>query len=252
MRILLSVLIALLLAMPAQAATIQAPVQMAQTQSDNRGAEHLDLTGIYRAPAFRESLAAVGTPTLVGMPQAVPQGILDSLAFVPSPEVERATRQKLLAGLIEITEGEPLHDQIRQTIRSDDLWLQFASVLRGAALTTTNLADVTAATYLIAWQVLNTNEASAGAAAIRAVRDSVASGMAAQGQVARLTNAERQQAASVMAYMVTVAANSVIELHRTGNEDALAKLREHLHATFLSAGVDLDRLRLTETGFVER
>lgn len=261
MRLLYSLPIALLLAAPGPAALVAAPAQAAtymaqtgtgQTQSDNRGAAHLDLTGIYRAEIFRQSLAAVGTPSLVGMPQAVPQGILESLSFVPSPEVERTTRQKLLASLLEVTQGDTLQQEIRQTIRSDDLWLQFDSVLRAAALTTTNLADVTAASYLIAWQVLNTNQAEAGAAAIRSVRDSVAAGMAAQGKVAQMTFAERQQAASVMAYMVTVAANSVNELHRTGNEEALARLREHLHAAFLSAGVDLDRLRLTDQGFVER
>ncbi|GAB4374876.1 MAG: hypothetical protein Kow00114_37700 [Kiloniellaceae bacterium] len=249
MRILFSALIAVLLAGPVQAATFTA-----QSESDNRGAQHWDLTGIYRAEIFRQSLAAVGTPTLVGMPQAVPQGILDSLSFTTSPEVERATRQKLLASVLEVVEGDRLEEEIRLTVRSDDLWRQFTAVAEQAGLSIYNMADVTAATYLIAWQVLNSNDSSAGAgaAAIRAVRDSIASGMALQGQVPRMSAPEKQQAASVMAYMVTIAANSVNELHRSGNEDALARLREHLHAVFLSVGVDLDRLRLTEQGFVER
>lgn len=247
MRFLFLALIAALLAAPAQAA-----VQTAQTSSDNRGAGSLGLTAIYRADIFQQSLAAVGKPTLVGLPPAVPQGILDSLSFVPSPEVERATRQKLLASVLAVTEGDQLEEQVRLTIRSDDLWLQFTEVLNQAELSIDNMADITAATYLISWQVVNSNDVGAGAGAIRAVRDSIAAGMAAQGQVARMSNEEKQQAASVMAYMTTVAANSANELRRTGNSDALARLREHLHAVFLSVGVDLDRLRLTDQGFVER
>lgn len=249
MRFLFPALIAILLAGPGQAATATA-----QSESDNRGAQHWDLTGIYRAEIFGQSLAAAGTPTLVGMPQAVPQGILDSLSFTTSPEVERATRDKLLASVLEVVEGEERREQVRLTVRSDDLWRQFAAVADQAGLSIYNLADVTAATYLIAWQVLNSNDtgSGAGAAAIRAVRDSIASGMATQGQVAQMTNAQRQEAASVMAYMVTIAANSVNELHRSGNGEALARLRQHLHAVFLSVGADLDRLRLTDQGFVER
>ena len=186
------------------------------------------------------------------MPQAVPQGILDSLSFTTSPEVERATRDKLLASVLEVVEGDDRREQIRLTVRSDDLWRQFAAVADQAGLSIYNLADVTAATYLIAWQVLNSDGAGAGAAAIRAVRDNIASGMATQGKVAQMSNAQRQEAASVMAYMVTIAANSVNELHRSGNDEALARLREHLHAAFLSVGVDLGRLRLTEQGFAER
>lgn len=252
MRFLFLALIAALLAAPAQAAVYTAQTNGGQPQSDNRGAGSLGLTAIYRAEIFRQSLAAVGKPTLVGLPPAVPQGILDSLSFATSPEVERATRQKLLASILEVTEGEQLEEQIRLTVRSDDLWRQFTEVLNQAELSIDNMADVTAATYLISWQVVNTNDVGAGAAAIRAVRDSIASGMAAQGQVARMSAAEKQQAASVMAYMTTVAANSANELQRSGNGDALARLREHLHAAFLAAGVDLDRLRLTEQGFVER
>lgn len=247
MRFLFLALIAALLAAPAQAA-----VQTAQTSSDNRGAGSLGLTAIYRADIFQQSLAAIGKPTLVGMPPAVPQGILDSLSFASTPEVERATRQKLLASVLAVTEGEQLEEQVRLTIRSDDLWLQFTEVLNQAELSINNMADIAAATYLLSWQVVNSNDIGAGAAAIRAVRDSIASGMAAQGQVARMSDAEKQQAASVMAYMTTVAANSANELRRTGNQDALARLREHLHAAFLSVGVDLDRLRLTDQGFVER
>jgi len=247
MRFLFLALIAALLAAPAQAA-----VQTAQTSSDNRGAGSLGLTAIYRADIFQQSLAAVGKPTLVGLPPAVPQGILDSLSFTPSPEVERATRQKLLASVLAVTEGDQLEEQVRLTVRSDHLWLQFTEVLNRAEPSIHHMADIAAATYLISWQVVNSNDVGAGAAAIRAVRDSIAAGMAAQGQVARMSNAEKQQAASVMAYMTTVAANSANELRRTGNGDALARLREHLHAVFLPVGVDLDRLQLTDQGFVER
>ena len=270
MRFLLSCLIALTLVattLPAQAArreNKEADRQPEHTQGflttqpvQAQPVDHLGLSAIYSADIFHKSLAMVGKPRLVldAPPPALPPEQRDALAFEPSTEVERATRHKLLASLLATTQTAAVQDEIRQMIKSDDLWRQFNKVLNGAGLVSTNLADVTAATYLIAGEVINTNDTTAGvqAAAIRAVRDAIAAGMAAQGRIAKLSDAEKQQASSVMAYVSTVAANSADELHRSGNEDALARLREHLHTAVLTAvGVDLDRLRLTDTGFVTR
>lgn len=242
MQFLIAVLFAAALATGAQA----------QTQSDNRGADHLDFISIYNAGIFKESLAAVGKPDLLATPEEISQATLDSLNFTPSSEVERATRQKLLASLLDTTKKAPVQAQIKLTVRSDDLWHQFNGVLQKAGLSSTNLADVTAATYLIAWEVVNSNNAAAGAKAIRAVRDSVAASLTADGHAASMSDAEKQQAASVMAYLATVAADSVNELQRTGDEVGLAKLREHVHATVMAQGIDLDRLLLTDNGFVAR
>jgi hypothetical protein len=178
--------------------------------------------------------------------------VLDSLTFAPSSEVERATRQKLLASLLATTKTRKVQDEIRQTVMSDDLWRQFDAVVTQAGLSSRNLADVTAAYYIIVWEVVNSNDATADAASVRAVRDTIAAGMSADRRLTQLPDAQKQEAASVMAYMATVAADSVNELLHTGNEDGLARLREHLHAAVLAQSVDLDHLSLTDRGFVTR
>jgi len=216
--------------------------------------DRLGFSAIYSADILQKSLAVVGKPLLVSAaPAAQPAPTtLAALTFKPSAEVERATRHKLLASLLETTKTPQVQDEIRQTIKSDDLWHQFEAVLKNAGLSSRNLADVTAAYYIIAWEVLNANDASADTESIRAVRDAVATGMAADGRLATMPDAEKQEAASVMAYMATVAADSVNELHRTGNEDALVRLREQVHDSIMAQGIDLDHLRLTDKGFAAR
>jgi Family of unknown function (DUF6683) len=218
--------------------------------------DHLGLSAIYAADIFQKSLAVVGKPRLVTEGQEAPPSpaVLEALTFKPSTEVERATRHKLLASLLETTNTRQVQEQIRQSIGSDDLWRQFAAVIAQANLSTRNLADVTAAYYIILWEVVNSNDANSGAAAdtTRAVRNSIAEGLAADGRFARMSDDEKQEAASVMAYMAAIAADSANELNRTGNADALVRLRTQVHDCLVDQGVDLDRLRLTSTGFAYR
>src|SRR3546814_12142016 len=75
-------------------------------------------------------------------------------------------------------------------------------------LSTTNLADVTTAYYVIVWEVVNGPDATIHAAGVRAVREDVAAAFAADPRLKNLTDAEKQEAASIMAYMATLAAAS--------------------------------------------
>lgn len=232
------------------------PTNQPSDQKADEPVDHLGLSAIYSADIFQESLAVVGKPTLLtgdAAPGAVPsQAARDALTYKPSSEVERATRQKLLQSLLETTKTAKVQDEIRQSIKTDALWLQFYKVLKKAGFSTLNLADVTAAYYVITWQVVNSNQANASAAAIKAVRNAVSAGMLADARFAKMSDAEKQEAASVMAYMATVAADSVNQLHSTGDEDGLVHLREQVHDSIMAQGVDLDRLLLTDKGFITR
>src|SRR3546814_12183048 len=84
-------------------------------------------------------------------------------------------------------------------------------------LSTTNLADVTTAYYVIVWEVVNGPDATVHAAGVQAVREDVAAAFAADPRLKDLTDAEKQEAASIMAYMATLAAASARQLSSTGN-----------------------------------
>src|SRR3546814_3392890 len=97
--------------------------------------------------------------------------IQQALVYDPSPEVERRTRGKLLDSLMTSTPDHAVQEQIKKTVASDAVWLQFDQVLSNAGCSTTNLADVTTAYYIIAWEVVNGPHAQVHTAGVRAVRD---------------------------------------------------------------------------------
>src|SRR3546814_5690712 len=119
-------------------------------------------------------------------------------------------------------------------------------------LSTTKLADVTTAYYVIVWEVVNGPDATVHAAGVRAVREDVAAAFAADPRLKDLTDADKQEAASIMAYMATLAAASANQLRSTGNRAALEQLQDQVHRAVLGQGLDLTQLSLTDRGFAAR
>src|SRR3546814_5821946 len=76
-----------------------------------------------------------------------------------------------------------------------------------------------------------------------------AAAFAADPRLKNLTDAEKQEAASIMAYMATLAAASANQLRSTGNRAALEQLQDQVHRAVLGQGLDLTQLSLTDRGF---
>src|SRR3546814_17825286 len=85
------------------------------------------------------------------------------------------------------TPDPAVQEQIKKTVASDAVWLQFDQVLSNAGFSTTNLADVTTAYYIIAWEVVNGPDATVDAAGVGAVREAVAAAFAAGPRLQNLT-----------------------------------------------------------------
>src|SRR3546814_15762219 len=83
-----------------------------------------------------------------------------ALTYQPSPEVERRTRQELFDSIVVRIADPATKEKVEQTVTSDALWLQFHQVLTKAGYSTTNLADVTTAYYIIVWEVVNEPDAA--------------------------------------------------------------------------------------------
>ena len=219
----------------------------------------LGLSSIYSAEVFQQDVIAMGKPVLAGGPNGGAPGdeeqdpaVQQALTYDPSPEVEQRTRQKLFDSLITSSSDPAVRAQIEKTVASDAVWRQFHEVLSRAGYSTTNLADVTAAYYIITWEVVNGPDAAVHAAGVQAVRADVAAAYAADPRLKDLTDADKQEAASIMAYMATIAAASANQLRSTGDQAGLETLQHEVHKVVLSQGLDLAQLRLTDQGFAAR
>src|SRR3546814_13635870 len=97
------------------------------------------------------------------------------------------------------TPDPAVQEQIKKTVASDAVWLQFDQVLSNAGFSTTNLAAVTTAYYVIVWEVVNGPAATVHAAGVRAVREDVPAAFAADPRLKDLTDSAQQEAAPIMA-----------------------------------------------------
>ena len=219
-----------------------------------------EFLSIYSAEIFQQDIISMGKPALddTGDGGAGNDGagedpaVQGALTYAPSPEVERRTRGKLLESLMTNTSDPEAQEQIKQSVSSDVVWRQFHEVLSKAGYITTNLADVTAAYYIITWEVVNGPGATVNGAGVQAVRADVAAAYAADPRLKSLTDAEKQEAASIMAYMATIAAASANQLRSAGDQAGLESLQDEVHQAVLDQGLDLTRLRLTDQGFAAR
>lgn len=224
--------------------------------AQEEGHDAAALLDIYEADVFQHEVIAMGKPVLDGAESgeaaAGDAALQQALSYDPSPEVEQRTREKLLASLLESTEDQDAEAQIRRTFAGDGVWRQFYRVLSQAGLSTTNLADVTTAFYIIAWEVVNAPEGAVDASALRAVHEDVVAALAAEPRLEDLTDAEKQEASSIMAYMATIAAASANQLRSDGDQAGLKTLQDEVHKAVLGQGLDLARLQLTDRGFAAR
>lgn len=237
---------------------VAAPAQAQQAQQGQQtsGVDVAGMSVIYAAEIFQQDIITMGKPVLAGSEEdgdaPVDPAMQQALTYTPSPDVERRTRQKLYDSLAATIADPALEQQLAQSVSTDMIWRQFHGVLSRAGFSTTNLADVTAAYYIITWEVVNAPEATANAAGVKAVQADVVAAYAAEPRLAELTDAQKQEAASVMAYMATVAAASANQLRSAGNTQALAQLQAQVHKAVLSQGLDLAQLQLTAEGFAAR
>src|SRR3546814_115576 len=101
-------------------------------------------------------------------------------------------------------------------------------------------------------EVVNAPDAAVHVAGMQAVREDVAAAYAADPRLKDLTDADKQEAASIMAYMATVAAASANQLRSDGDQAGLETLQDEVHKAVLGQGLDLAQLRLTDEGFAAR
>ncbi len=209
---------------------------------------------LFSATIFERSVIPIRTATLRGIQPASASPVRlpdDLLHFRPAQRVDAAARDRLLASLLETAENPADRQRIRDSVADSEIWDKFDRILGFAGYSSRNLADVTTAFYVIAWEVVNDGQAIDHLGGVRLDRDSVARAMLRDTRLAAMSDAEKQEAAVVMAYMAIVAGHRARELCDAGDGPALEALRGAVRRSVLQGqGVDLGRLQLTDLGFV--
>lgn len=226
------------------------PLFAQETLAEARGAA----PSMFSAAIFRNLVIPVRPAVLQGVHRSELVGTrlpARALRFTRTWKVEKDARSRLLDSLLRTSPSPEAREAIEESVTGGDPWREFDQTLGFAGYSSSNLADVTTAYYVITWQVVSGEQAIDFLPGIRLVRDSVAIALLHDPRVAALSDAEKQEASVVMAYKAIVAAHRARELRRSNDRSGLERLRQEVRDSVARGqGVDLAALRLTNLGFV--
>jgi len=139
--------------------------------------------------------------------------------------------------------------QARQAIASGKVWKEFAGLLDSFNYSSRNLADITTAYYVIAWEVVNGEDATRHPRGIAAVRQKIAVALGNSPQITQLPDIKQQELGLVMGHMAALIGGAKNQLRDAGDQQALAQLRSQVRDMVLKQGLDLGSVDLTDDGF---
>jgi hypothetical protein len=202
-------------------------------------------------PAAQQAVSGIFSRAAVGSvgrrPKAVPPTL--SAGFTPSASATRMAREKLADALAGVQPGTSRNVILRE-LNSGVLQAEFARLLRSRRMTPHDMADVMAGFLVVTWEVASGVDTSALASGYGALRNALRAEMAADPQWKSLNSAQKQETAETMTVlaMLALATRQTLVLHK---DDARQKqLRAGVRDAVQAFGIDLDRLRFTEAGFV--
>jgi hypothetical protein len=171
------------------------------------------------------------------------------LSFVPSPGISARVRESVIDSAIK-TDPSLDRAKLEEGFANNQVLKSFAELLANYGYSSTNLADVMTAYYVVCWEVVNGTDASGNSGGISAVNAQLKGALLANLNFQRLPDTDKQQVAEVMAYQTVIVASAKNELIKRGDQAGLQRLRQSVRQGVLQMGVDLSRLKLTSQGFV--
>ena len=171
---------------------------------------------------------------------------LAALRFQPTPEVTQGVYQRV------IDEVGPIIDPMVLTGQLDAAKAGFREVLAGVGWKATDLGDV-AAFSLVQGYVTWRRVRNASEAGLKVLRREVRGNLALQRQVRRLSETRKQEIAEMLELRVIFFLDAFDDARLLGDSTgvaiARADMREWTETIF---GVDVNEVRLTRRGLVER
>jgi hypothetical protein len=129
-----------------------------------------------------------------------------------------------------------------------DIIDQIDGAMQGKGLTASNAADAYAVWWVSAWQAANGDTRDIGGATYQAVSDQAARGFAATAQFANANDAQKQEMAEAM--LIQAALIDASKDTYAGDPAMMQKLADAVKQGAKKSGLDLNRMTLTEDGFV--
>ncbi|MDB5968232.1 MAG: hypothetical protein JWQ90_682 [Hydrocarboniphaga sp.] len=200
------------------------------------------------AAGQRSLLGKAGPPPLTTTRDGMTETLTANLNYQPSDGISRTLRQQI-ASKVQGTDPAQM-PKIREAFSSDAIWQQFDQLLRGSGYNARDIADVVAAYYLSAWEIVNRATASPGNS--RVARDRIAWSLKRSPEIMFMSDAEKQRSAETLGILTTVPLTGSKLLLQRNDEAGYATLQECINQSFLQQGIDFRQLALGRNGFVAR
>jgi len=183
-----------------------------------------------QAPAF----AAVSSPR--------------SASFRPTSDVTTEVNSRFIDMM---SRGQPdKRDEIARALDSGAFLRTFDGLMSSYNFDSLNLADVMAAYYIVMWEVVHDQVPTRDE--ILGTRNQILSGLAGKPELARMANAQKQEAAETLKLLSAMALTSYEDFKRRGDLRGLSGFQNTIRSSTQRQGIDLAQLAITDRGFMPR
>ncbi len=169
-----------------------------------------------------------------------------NLLFRRDPKIAREINTGMAKALANKTGIDP--EKLIMQFNSGDLQQSFRKLLVKSGFNPDDLADVMAAYWIGAWEIVHGTEPSP--AAIKAARSQLRGMFIESKSMHDLSNADKQRAAETFGNLLVLGFTSYLPLKDGSKPDQLADLQETYQQLSIQQGFDLRRFNLTHQGLV--
>ena len=138
--------------------------------------------------------------------------------------------------------------RIRDALASDRVWRSFQQLLEDNGLDGHNLADVMTSYFVGSWEVVH--DTVARPTEQHAAREQIARSLGSSPEILLMSNIQKQRSAETLGIMAAATQYGRRELQRQNDQIGLITLQAAVRDTLRGQGIDMDRLSLTNRGFV--
>lgn len=200
------------------------------------------------AAGQRSVLGKAGPPPLTTSRDGMTETLTANLYYAPSAGISRTLRQQIVSKVIGLDPSQ--QPRVRDAFANDTIWQQFDQLLAGSGYNSRNIADVLAAYYVSAWEIVNSRSATPSDS--RAARDRIAWSLKRSPEIMFMSDAEKQRSAESLGIITAVSSTGSRALLQRNDADNYAKLQQQVNQSFLQQGIDMKQLALGRYGFIAR
>ena len=171
-----------------------------------------------------------------------------SASFRPTSDITAEVNNRFVDMM---SRGQPdKRDEIARALDSGAFLRTFDGLMSSYNFDSLNLADVMAAYYIVMWEVVHDQVPTRDE--ILGTRNQILSGLAGKAELARMANAQKQEAAETLKLLSALALTSYEDFKRRGDVRGLSGFQNTIRSSTRQQGIDLAQLAITDRGFMPR